>query len=66
MAQRNQRGMTTVRAPVFRQEPLNLTVPSRRLEAAGSNLAARDVAAELWAYFEGFLERIERDRGRTY
>jgi len=22
--------------------------------------------AKLWAYFEGFLERIERDRGRTY
>jgi hypothetical protein len=31
----------------------------------GRPLAARDVAAELWAYFEGFLERIERDRGRT-
>ena len=28
MAQRNQRGMTTVRAPVFRLERLNLTVPS--------------------------------------
>jgi len=22
--------------------------------------------AKLWAYFEGFLERIERDRGRIY
>ena len=32
----------------------------------GRPLAARDVAAELWTYFEGFLERIERDRGRTY
>jgi hypothetical protein len=32
----------------------------------GRPLPARDVAAELWAYFEGFLERIERDRGRTY
>jgi hypothetical protein len=31
----------------------------------GRPLAARDVAAELWTYFEGFLERIERDRGRT-
>src|ERR1700730_4110606 len=28
MAQRNQRGVTTVRAPVFRLERLNLTVPS--------------------------------------
>jgi hypothetical protein len=27
MAQRNQRGMKTVRAPVFRLERLNLTVP---------------------------------------
>ena len=31
----------------------------------GRPLAARDVAAELWTYFEGFLGRIERDRGRT-
>jgi hypothetical protein len=30
----------------------------------GRPLAARDVAADLWAYFEGFLERLERsDRG---
>lgn len=30
----------------------------------GRPLAARDVAAELWAQFEGFLERLERgDRG---
>jgi hypothetical protein len=39
---------------------------SRQLKAGpGRPLAARDVAAELWTYFEGFLERIERDRGRT-
>lgn len=32
----------------------------------GRPLAARDVAAELWEYFEGFLERLERsDHGRT-
>ena len=29
MAQRDHRGMTTVRAPVFRLERLNLTVPDR-------------------------------------
>jgi hypothetical protein len=28
MAQRDHRGMTTVRAPVFRLERLNFTVPS--------------------------------------
>ena len=26
----------------------------------GRPLAAREVDAELWAYFEGFLERLER------
>jgi hypothetical protein len=31
MAQRDHRGMTTVRAPVFRRERLNLTVPIREL-----------------------------------
>jgi hypothetical protein len=31
----------------------------------GKPLPARDVAAELWAYFEGFLERLERERART-
>jgi hypothetical protein len=31
----------------------------------GRPLAARDVAAELWAYFECFLDRLERHRGRT-
>jgi hypothetical protein len=31
----------------------------------GRPLAARDVAAELWSYFEGFLDRLERDRGRA-
>ena len=39
MAQRNQRGMTTVRAPVFRLERLNLTVPSGVF--AGLNSRAR-------------------------
>lgn len=29
----------------------------------GRPLAARDVAAELWGYFESFLERLERDHG---
>ena len=31
MAERDQRGMTTVRAPVFRLERLNLTVPFSEL-----------------------------------
>lgn len=31
----------------------------------GRPAAARDVAAELWAYFEGFLARLEHDPGRT-
>ena len=31
MAQRDHRGMTTVRAPVFRLERLNLTVPVEQL-----------------------------------
>jgi len=31
----------------------------------GKPLAERDVAAELWACFEGFLDRLERDRGRA-
>src|SRR5260221_10381256 len=39
MAQRHQRGMTTVRAPVFRLERLNLTVPSGVF--AGLNSRAR-------------------------
>jgi hypothetical protein len=33
MAQRDHRGMTTVRAPVFRLERLNLTVPLTRMQA---------------------------------
>ena len=32
MAQRDQRGMTTVRASVFRLERLNLTVPRVRID----------------------------------
>jgi hypothetical protein len=28
----------------------------------GKAPAARDVAGELWSYFESFLERLERDR----
>lgn len=31
----------------------------------GRPLESRDVAAELWAYFEGFLDRLERDHGST-
>ena len=31
----------------------------------GRPLAERDVAAELWAHFKGFLDRIERERGRA-
>ena len=31
----------------------------------GKPLAERDVAAELWGYFQGFLDRLERDRGRV-
>jgi len=31
----------------------------------GRPLATRDVAAELWSYFEDFLDRLERDRSRT-
>ncbi len=31
----------------------------------GKPLAERDVAAELWMYFQGFLDRLERDRGRV-
>ncbi len=31
----------------------------------GKPLAERDVAAELWAYFQGFLDQLERDRGRA-
>jgi hypothetical protein len=31
----------------------------------GKPLSERDVAAELWAYFQGFLDRLERDRGRV-
>ena len=27
--------------------------------------ATRDVAAELWSYFEDFLDRLERDRTRN-
>jgi hypothetical protein len=27
--------------------------------------ATRDVAAELWSYFEVFLDRLERDRTRN-
>jgi hypothetical protein len=33
MAQRDHRGMTTVRAPVFRLERLNLTVPGVAMAA---------------------------------
>jgi hypothetical protein len=28
-------------------------------------LATRDVAAELWSYFEVFLDLLERDRNRV-
>jgi hypothetical protein len=28
-------------------------------------LATRDVVAELWSYFEVFLDRLERDRTRN-
>ncbi len=28
----------------------------------GKPLAERDVAAELWTYFQGFLDRLEHDR----
>jgi hypothetical protein len=31
----------------------------------GKPLAERDVAAELWAQFESFLDRLERARGRA-
>jgi hypothetical protein len=31
----------------------------------GKPLAERDVAEELWAHFKGFLDRIERARGRV-
>ena len=31
----------------------------------GKPLAERDVATELWAHFKGFLDRIERERGRA-
>jgi hypothetical protein len=31
----------------------------------GKPPAARDVAAELWSYFEDFLARLERRRSRT-
>jgi len=27
-------------------------------------LATRDIAAELWSYFEDFLDRLERNRTR--
>ena len=27
--------------------------------------ATRDVVAELWSYFEGFLDRLERDHTRN-
>jgi hypothetical protein len=30
----------------------------------GRPLAARDVAAELWTYFECFLDRLEREPGK--
>ena len=42
MAQRDHRGMTTVRAPVFRLERLNLTVPSRQLDIG--SIIARQAA----------------------
>jgi hypothetical protein len=34
---------------------------------AGPNrpLATRDVVAELWSYFQDFLDRLERDRSRV-
>lgn len=31
----------------------------------GKPLAERDVAAELWTYFQGFLDRLELERGRA-
>jgi hypothetical protein len=31
----------------------------------GKPLAERDVAAELWTYFQGFLDRLERERGQA-
>jgi hypothetical protein len=31
----------------------------------GKPLAERDVAAELWTYFQGFLDRLECERGRA-
>jgi hypothetical protein len=31
----------------------------------GKTPTARDVAGELWSYFESFLERLERDRARS-
>ena len=31
----------------------------------GKPLAERDVTAELWAYFQSFLDRLEHDRGRV-
>jgi hypothetical protein len=31
----------------------------------GKPLAERDVAAELWAHFKGFLDRMECDRGQA-
>ncbi len=31
----------------------------------GRPLAARDVTAELWAYFKGFLDQLERDPGKV-
>jgi hypothetical protein len=50
MAQRDHRGMTTVRAPVFRLEPLNLTVPWKLLDAANSRYHHR---RRLWGMTSG-------------
>ena len=56
----------TVDARVARQ-PLEASRQQQELVKAGPGkpLAERDVAAELWASFQGFLDRLERDRGRA-
>jgi len=72
MAQRDHRGMTTVRAPVFRLERLNLTVPYAKLEKLRQTRLLRDVpltrarlssAPACPASFVGRRGRVGQGRG---
>jgi len=57
MAQRNQRGMTTVRAPVFRLERLNLTVPLQHF-SHGRDPSLLDFTASALGALRGTLALV--------